>query len=147
MSANLLLRWHVLAWSLLLLLALPAPGVMAASALVTPPQQPDSGPGGAALRCRTVQAQVYGEGNLAYWIFEPADPTPMHAPLIVFNHGWGAIQPLVYGLWIDHLVRRGNIVVYPAYQENLITAPREFTPNAIAAVKDAIRRLQRSPAT
>ncbi len=138
-------RGQTLAWCLLLLLALLVPVLAAAPASITPPVQPASGPGGAEYPCRTVLAQVYGDGGHAYWIFEPADPTPAHAPLIVFNHGWGAIEPLVYGAWIDHLVRRGNIVVYPVYQANLLTSPRDFTPNALAAVQEAIRRLQHEP--
>jgi pimeloyl-ACP methyl ester carboxylesterase len=79
-----------------------------------------------------------------YWIFEPADPKPQSAPVIVFNHGWGATNPRVYGAWIKHIVRRGNIVIYPAYQDlgTWRYPPLQITPNAIRAVKDAIARLQ-----
>jgi dienelactone hydrolase len=85
----------------------------------------------------------YGKGGLEYWIFEPDSPRPTAAaPLIVFLHGWGGMNPLYYGAWIDHLVKRGNIVVYPRYQASLLTPIGEFTPNTLAAIKDAITRLQ-----
>ncbi|MBD3181839.1 alpha/beta hydrolase fold domain-containing protein, partial [Candidatus Poribacteria bacterium] len=74
------------------------------------------------------------------WIFEPYEPKPDTAPLIVFNHGWLGINPKIYGAWIDHLVRRGNIVVYPRYQ--VITTPaNKVTGYAIDAVKNAIDEL------
>jgi len=111
----------------------------------TPPGQPKSGPGGADCSHQEVLAREYGAGAQAYWLFEPAQPTPASAPVIVFSHGWSAMNPHAYGAWIEHLVKRGSIVVYPVYQDNLRTPPRDFTPNAIAAVKDAIQRLQKEP--
>jgi pimeloyl-ACP methyl ester carboxylesterase len=52
------------------------------------------------------------------------------------------MNPGNYGAWIDHLVRRGNIVVYPRYQSSRRTSPDEMTHNAINAVKNAIKLLQ-----
>jgi len=109
------------------------------------PEQPKSGPGGKEVDHAQVVAQSRGSGPQAYWLFEPGLPAPAQAPLIVFNHGWGAMDPQVYLAWIDHLVQRGNIVVYPLYQDTLRTATKDFTPNAIAAVKDAIHVLQTEP--
>ncbi|NOX97817.1 MAG: alpha/beta hydrolase [Nitrospirae bacterium] len=113
--------------------------------LIQPPQQPATGPGGARYSQAAVIKSVYGEGADQYWIFEPADPTPESAPVIVFNHGWGATNPKTYGAWIEHIVRRGNIVIYPVYQEpgKWRYPTRQITPNAIRAVKNAIDRLQR----
>jgi dienelactone hydrolase len=88
-----------------------------------------------------VNVSVYGQGEAKYWIFEPASPTPESAPLIIFNHGWIAMNPQNYGAWIDHMVRRGNIVVYPRYQVTN-TPAEEMTQNAIIALKDAVERLQ-----
>jgi len=107
-----------------------------------PPKQPASGPGGADYPYTEVTRNVYGKGNNQYWIFEPASPSPQSAPLIVFNHGWGAMQPMPYGAWIEHIVRKGNIVIYPRYQAILRTPTETMTQNAINAVKDAISRLQ-----
>jgi pimeloyl-ACP methyl ester carboxylesterase len=114
--------------------------VLAQSA--TPPTQPLTGPGGKQYVHASVTKNRYGKGGQEYWIFEPDAPKPRTAPVIIFLHGWGGMNPLYYGAWLDHLVKRGNIVVYPRYQSNLLTPIRDFTPNALAAVKDAVRRLQ-----
>src|SRR5262245_60241027 len=85
----------------------------------TPPAQPDTGPGGKQYAHAAVKKTRYGNGNQEYWIFEPDAPKPASAPVIVFIHGWGGMNPLYYGAWLDHLVKRGNIVVYPRYQATL----------------------------
>jgi pimeloyl-ACP methyl ester carboxylesterase len=110
-----------------------------------PPEQPSSGPGGKEAPHSEVIAQEHGTGPQSYWLFEPAAPAPEKAPLIVFNHGWSAMDPRAYQAWIDHIVKRGNIVVYPLYQDSLRTAVKDFTPNAIAATKDAVRILSSEP--
>jgi len=115
---------------------------MVSSQGVTPPLQPASGPGGSQYSHTSVIKNHYGNGGQEYWIFEPDSPKPRSAPVIVFLHGWGGMNPLYYGAWIDHLVKRGNIVIYPRYQASLLTALKDFTPNTIAAVKDALDRLQ-----
>ncbi|HET6980479.1 MAG TPA: alpha/beta fold hydrolase [Pyrinomonadaceae bacterium] len=109
---------------------------------VTPPSQPQTGPGGKQYTHASVIKNRYGKGGLEYWIFEPDSPKPRTAPVIVFLHGWGGMNPLYYGAWVDHLVKRGNIVIYPRYQANLLTSIKDFTPNTISAVKNAVTRLQ-----
>ena len=104
----------------------------------TPPSQPQTGPGGKQYLHTGVIKNRYGTGGQEYWIFEPDSPKPRTAPVIVFLHGWGGMNPLYYGAWVDHLVKRGNIVIYPRYQANLLTPIREFTPNTVAAIKDAL---------
>jgi dienelactone hydrolase len=89
-----------------------------------------------------VDEHTYGEGDLQYWLYEPAGPKPESAPVVIFNHGWSAMTPGGYRGWIDHIVRRGNIVIYPRYQASLRTKPDKFNNNAIAATKDALQRLQ-----
>ena len=109
-----------------------------------PPAQPSSGPGGSDYVCNQVIKSKHGSFDFGkqYWIYEPADPAPESAPLIVFLHGWSAMDPIGYEAWIEHIVKRGNIVVYPRYQATLFTQPKDFTSNAIAAVKSAIEELQ-----
>ena len=109
---------------------------------VTPPLQPSSGPGGSQYSHTSVTRNRYGKGGQEYWIFEPDSPRPRTAPVVVLLHGWGGMNPLYYGAWIDHLVKRGNIVIYPRYQASLLTPLKDFTPNTITAVKDALGRLQ-----
>ena len=108
-----------------------------------PPQQPPGGPGGAEVRHRQVIGTVYGEGDRQYWLFEPADPAPPSAPVVVLLHGWGAMVPWPYGAWIQHLVVRGYIVIYPRYQASLLTLPVHMTRHAAAAVRAALDALQR----
>ena len=108
----------------------------------SPPEQPNDGPGGSNYSHNGVLKNRYRWGARQFWIFEPTDPTPESAPLIVFNHGWSAIIPLFYKAWIDHLVKRGNIVVYPRYQRGLFLGYKFFSSNAINAVKAAIAELQ-----
>lgn len=110
-----------------------------------PPQQPPTGPGGTDYRHRQIRSTRIEAGPRGYWLFEPAAPRPAQAPVIAFLHGWGAMDPNLYGAWIEHLVRRGNIVVYPLYQDSLRTPARDFAPNAAAGITDALRRLQDEP--
>ncbi len=91
---------------------------------------------------RRVMRYELGEGPRSYWLFEPADPKPDRAPVIVFFHGWFAVNPAFYGAWIDHLVRSGRRVVFPRYQNDLDTLPRDFLPNAMAATRDALGVLE-----
>ena len=108
----------------------------------TPPQQPSDGPGGSNYSHTGVRQSRYGFGSRQFWIFEPSDPTPTTAPLIVFNHGWSAYYPFYYKAWVEHLVKHGNIVVYPRYQFGPIIGTRHATANAIYAVKRALMILQ-----
>ena len=125
--------------SLTILLAL---SLTAFAQTATPPTQPDTGPGGKQYVHAKVTKNRYGTGNQEYWIFEPDMPKPASAPVVVFLHGWGGMNPLYYGAWLDHLVKRGNIVVYPRYQATLLTPLKDFLPNTTGAIKDAVTRLQ-----
>jgi pimeloyl-ACP methyl ester carboxylesterase len=109
-----------------------------------PPGQPPAGPGGSVYAHASYTVTTNGSGNLQYWVYQPASPKPSSAPLIVFNHGYAAMEPTYYLAWLVHLVRRGNVVVYPRYQATLLTPPSTFTGNAITAVKNAIAWLQAS---
>ena len=112
---------------------------------IAPPAQPQTGPGGKQSLHGGVTKNRYGNRGQEYWIFEPDSPKPRSAPVIVFLHGWGGMNPLYYGAWLDHLVKRGNIVIYPRYQSNLLTPISDFLPNTLHAIKDAISRLQTEP--
>jgi len=114
------------------------------------PAQPASGPGGADYPHREVKFNLYGEGELAYWLFEPAVPTPRSAPLVVLIHGWGGGSPARKGAWIDHLVKRGCLVVFPAYQGSLNpwarpwdrTPPDRMLERATVGVRAALEALR-----
>jgi dienelactone hydrolase len=110
-----------------------------------PPNQPETGPGGRAETNKAVIKNRYGSGAKEFWIYEPDAPKPATAPVVVFLHGWGGMNPFYYGAWIDHLVKRGNIVIYPRYQGGLLTPREDFIPNSLAAIKDALAELQNKP--
>ena len=110
--------------------------------MVHTPLQPSYGPGGSNYTHEMVKEHIYGEGEKQYWIFEPASPTPDSAPVIVFNHGWGATSPTFYQAWINHLVRQGYLVIYPRYQSDIFTPSDNFTSNSIQATQDALQVLQ-----
>ncbi|WP_139826288.1 alpha/beta hydrolase fold domain-containing protein [Derxia lacustris] len=106
------------------------------------PTQPANGPGGADLSYGAVQRNRYGEGASEVWIYEPTQPRPVSAPLVVFLHGWGGSNPRVYGAWIEHIVRRGAVVVFPRYQADLLAEPDRFAPQAADSVRNAIALLR-----
>jgi acetyl esterase/lipase len=105
------------------------------------PAQPASGPGGSDYKHAAVRQAKYGQGGTEFHLFEPAEPVPVEAPVIVFLHGWTAIDPWLYGAWIEHLTKRGNIVIHCRYQESALTPPVVFTSNCVAAVKAALEEL------
>ncbi len=108
---------------------------------VTAPGQPASGPGGSDYPHKSYVKSSYGAGAQKYWIYEPATPKLTSAPVIIFNHGFAAIFPELYQGWIEHLVRKGNIIIYPQYQD-VLTPSEDFTPNAINATKNALKELE-----
>jgi acetyl esterase/lipase len=129
---------------LLLVIALTAMAP-AFAATPTPPAQPAHGPGGADYAHAQVIAREVKSGAQGWWLFTPAAPVPTSAPVMVFCHGWGALDPKNYRAWIDHIVRRGNILVWPNYQASLLTPGGDFLPNAIAGIRAALADLQQNP--
>ncbi|MDI9793239.1 alpha/beta hydrolase, partial [Pseudomonas aeruginosa] len=79
-----------------------------------------------AYRHASVHQWHFGEGAREYWVFTPEQPVPGNAPLVIFLHGWSVMQPDLYRAWIDHIVRRGMVVVYPRYQPDLKTPNADF---------------------
>ena len=50
---------------------------------------------------------------------------------------------MVYGQWLKHLVKKGNIVIFPKYQKNLSTPmTRRFDDFAIRAIENAYAELK-----
>ena len=103
------------------------------------------GQGTPAYAHRAVKKYEIGTGPRSYTLFEPDDPKPDIAPVVVFHHGWLAMNPGVYGAWINHLVRSGNIVIYPRFMESE-TPVNHYLLNAVDAIVDAIQVLSSSPA-
>lgn len=121
--------------------AAAGPGDADARPSAAPPTQPTDGPGGAQYAHGGVTTRHIGDGDSECWIFLPRDPVPKEAPVVVFLHGWGGMKPGVYGAWIRHLVRRGNIVIYPRYQASLRDKPGDMTTHAYETVRNAWKSL------
>lgn len=107
------------------------------------PLQPDSGYGGKNYEHNNVIQlgfEDYVSGKSSY-LYLPSDPELVSGPIIIFLHGYGAYNPAVYGRWINHLVRKGNIVVFPRYQTDFTTRPEEFTVNTVRITRNLIDTL------
>ena len=113
---------------------------IAVAVKIEQPEQPLSGPGGREYFYREVTVTDYGRDENKYYIFEPANFKGQNAPVVAFIHGWLALDPSVYRLWIDHIVKKGNIVIYPQYQK-LSTGADYFTIYAVTAIDDALKNL------
>ena len=106
------------------------------------PLQPECGPGSTDYLHQSVNFQDFAQEADGYWLFEPQSPQPDSAHVIVFFHGYGAYNPMAYGEWIRHLVRKGNIVIFPRYQESMFSPlPSGYADNAAIAIKNALKEL------
>ncbi len=104
---------------------------------------PATGPGSPTYQHDSVVVYDYAEKQDGYWLFEPAKPRPAEADVILFLHGYGGYNPMIYGQWIRHLVRQGNIVIYPRYQKNMTSPkPKKFAKNVVTAIHNALDTLR-----
>ncbi len=104
--------------------------------------RPTEGPGSAEYFHNRVVTTTHSSGARRYFLYEPDDPKPEQAPVIVFMHGLFATTPtFIYGNWIDHMVKKGNIVIYPEYQTiiPIFSLMNLFT---IDSIRSAIEVLQ-----
>ena len=138
---------------LTLLLAVPAStGAQPATpATPTQPTQPESGPGGSDYAYDRVLFSEHGEEAGGYLLFEPADPrdgggTPVGAaplPIVLFlsmccegdNLNDVTDDGAPWQGWIEHLVRRGAVVVFPRWD------PHDPMPGVVTAVRSALAEL------
>jgi acetyl esterase/lipase len=79
-----------------------------------------------------------GSGADGVWLFQPAGK-PKN--LVIFFHGQGGPEeatPANHLPWIDHLVRRGSIVVYPRYEMAYLVNPLVHAVAGIRAATDRV---------
>lgn len=79
-----------------------------------------------------------GQGANGVWVFQPAGKPK---DVVVFFHGQGGPQeatPVNHRPWIDHLVKRGSLVIYPRYEVGYEPDP---TPFVVKGVKAAMQRV------
>jgi len=90
-----------------------------------------------------IEFQSFAEKQDGYWLFMPKNSQADTMHVLVFLHGYGGYNPMIYGKWLKHLVKQGNIVIYPRYQKNLATPrPNKFAINVAKAIQDAKRELE-----
>jgi acetyl esterase/lipase len=72
------------------------------------------------------------------WLFQPAGKPKR---LVIFFHGQGGpveATPVNHRAWIDHLVAKGNAVIYPRYEQSYAEA---VIGPAVAGVRTAAKQL------
>jgi hypothetical protein len=60
---------------------------------------------------------------------------------VVFLHSWGAVNPALYGGWIDHLARKGHLVLFPRFQDVNRSRPADASALAATLIKNALEAL------
>lgn len=117
------------------------PTIAAEKSMATPPGQPATGPGGQDYPFSKTRATGYGSGAQRYWIIEPDQADDGKAlPVVLFAHGFGLTSHSAYRSWINHLVRRGNIVIYPVYHTGGVVDPKTFTNETATATRKALAK-------
>ena len=119
----------------------------------TPPTQPATGPGGMDYAYDRVVFTEHGEVAGGYLLFEPADPhgggTPVATaplPIVLFLSACCETDDLndvtdngaPWLDWIDHLIRRGAVVVFPRFD------PHDPMTGVTTAVRSALAELEGS---
>jgi len=122
---------------LLLGSCLIAPAVLAAS----PPKQPEQGPGGVDYKIAEVIKTGTGTVSAGSFVFYGNDTPAAPRPVVVFFHSWGAVNPALYGGFIDHLARKGYLVLFPRFQEVNRTRPASATDLAETLIRDGLGHL------
>ncbi|MBA2347274.1 MAG: alpha/beta hydrolase fold domain-containing protein, partial [Solirubrobacterales bacterium] len=83
-----------------------------------------------------VDVSFAGEGSQGAWVFRHKGAR--EDPVLLFLHGWTAVNPELYGPWLTHLVREGSTVVYPVYQDAPFLAPDLAFDGVVAGVRAAL---------
>lgn len=119
---------------------------------IAQPEQPADGPGGTAYSFDNVQVERIGGRPQGATAFMPGGidrPMLDDLPVIVFLHGFTAVEPQRYGGWIEHLVKRGAIVIYPDYQDAGVFAGGQdrYIDNMFTGIAAALVDLDLRPET
>lgn len=114
----------------------------AGAVVASPPGQPYRGLGGQDYAYGGVVVTEYGKGAGSYWVFEPKGADKAKAlPVVLFAHGLNATEYGALWPWIRHMTRRGNLVIYPRYQNMGLVNHCRFTASCASATRKALKRL------
>ena len=123
-----------------------------ATAAVTQPAQPTTGPGSSALAHADWRESSGGEGADAWYVFEPVGPRPASARVTIVLHGYyefTGYQQLHE--FIRHTVLGGSIVIYPRWQVGTVDPcagpfdPEPCLEAALAGIDGALDHLRADP--
>jgi pimeloyl-ACP methyl ester carboxylesterase len=77
-------------------------------------------------------ARAYGHGAGKVWVITPR--RGIARSVVVFVHGWTATSPFDWHqAWLDHLVARGSVVLFPVYQAGRPDDAFASTPRGLRA--------------
>ncbi|MBB3018343.1 dienelactone hydrolase [Microvirga lupini] len=111
----------------------------------TPPQQPEQGPGGRDYKVTDVVKRGVGTASAGTFVFHGSDAPARARPVVIFLHSWGAVNPALYGGWIDHLARKGHLVLFPRFQDVNRSRPADATNLAETLIEAALAELANDP--
>ena len=121
--------------------AAPPAAVPPPSAAPAPTSPPAVEPSTAYAPPGTERIDV-GIGSQGAAIFRTPEAAARPGPVVIFLHGWVAIDAASYGPWIGHLVRSGATVIYPAYQSKPTYDTITPLANLLAGVRAALEHVQ-----
>ena len=105
--------------------------------------QPLTGPGGQEYLYDDIETLDYSSTEKGCWVYYPKGAEKDQLNLVVFVHGYGAINPMIFGKWIKHLVKKGNVVIYPRYQMTLFNPlPPAFAQNVADGINKGLDSLK-----
>ncbi|MGO4387090.1 alpha/beta hydrolase [Microvirga sp. 2YAF29] len=107
----------------------------------TPPKQPEQGPGGSDYKISEVVKRGTGTASSGTYVFHGSDTPATPRPVAVFFHSWGAVNPGLYGGFIDHLARKGYLVLFPRFQEVNRSRPADATALSETLIQNALTEL------
>ncbi|MBB4039781.1 dienelactone hydrolase [Microvirga flocculans] len=131
--------------SLLPVLLLGASLAASAAGAATPPRQPDQGPGGRDYVAADVVKRAVGTASAGTFVFHGNDTPAKPRSVVIFLHSWGAVNPALYGGWIEHLARKGHLVLFPRFQEVNRSRPADASNLAEDLIESALAVLADDP--
>ena len=90
--------------------------------------------------------RVYGRGASAVAVVRPRGATGA-LPGVLFLHGWGYQRARDYRRWVEHLVRRGNVVIVPRYQNGPHSDPAKVRAAMLRGLRTAMQHIELEPGT
>lgn len=129
---------------------LPQPEVAAPPPVAPPEPAPAPTPAPAPAPAPSykppgVERLDVGSGAQGAAIFRTPGTAAQPGPVVIFLHGWVALDPRRYGPWIGHLARGGATVIFPAYQTRPAYDTVSPLGNVLAGVRSALDQVRLAP--